>query len=121
VVHIISGAPFLFQATVVLLEIAIGLALIGGLFTFLAYLASIGLCLMFTLSAQAEPSILWFFFSGILFLGGAGRGTGLDHWVMPWLGNLWSRWGRMVHRRESPKGSLCRHGPGSLSPGHLNS
>jgi NADH dehydrogenase len=93
VVHIISGAPFLFQATVVLLEIAIGLALIGGLFTFLASLASIGLCLMFTLSAQAEPSILWFFFSGILFLGGAGRGTGLDHWVMPWLGNLWSRWG----------------------------
>jgi len=88
---IISKAPFLFQAALVMGEIFIGLALIGGLFTVLAALGSIALSVMFTVSAMATREIMWFFFSGILFLGGAGRGTGLDHWVMPWLKKQWNR------------------------------
>lgn len=88
---VISKAPFLFQAALVLGEIFIGLALIGGLFTVLAALGSIALSVMFTISAMATREIMWFFFSGILFLGGAGRGTGLDHWVMPWLKRQWNR------------------------------
>jgi len=87
----ISKAPFLFQAGLVLGEIALGLALIGGLFTVLAGLASIALSVMFTISAMATKEIMWYFFSGFVFLGGAGRGTGLDHWVMPWLKKLWNR------------------------------
>lgn len=86
---IISQAPFLFQASLVLAEVAIGLALIGGLFTFLSALVSIGLSLMFTISAMATKEIMWFFFSGIMLLGGAGQGTGLDHWVIPWFKKWW--------------------------------
>ncbi|MFP4364772.1 MAG: FAD-dependent oxidoreductase, partial [Spirochaetia bacterium] len=87
---IISKAPFFFQATVVLAEIAIGLALIAGLFTFLAALASIGLSIMFTISAMASKEIFWYIFAAIPMLGGAGKGSGLDHWVMPFCKKLWN-------------------------------
>lgn len=89
---LISKAPYLFQAGLVIGEVIIGLAFIGGLFTVLAALASIVLTIMFTISAMAEKEILWYFFSGILFLGGAGRGSGLDHWVIPWFKKQWNRW-----------------------------
>ena len=88
--NIITIAPFFFQASVVLAEIAIGLALIGGLFTFPAALASLALCVMFTISAMGGPEILWFAMAAIVMLGGAGRGFGLDHWVMPWLKRKWN-------------------------------
>lgn len=86
----VSQAPFLFQAGVVLTEVAIGLALIGGLFTFPAALVSLALCVMFTISAMSGPEILWYAAAAIVMLGGAGRGFGLDHWVMPWIKNLWN-------------------------------
>lgn len=86
----VSQAPYIFQAGVVLAEVAIGLALIGGLFTFPAALASLGLCLMFTISAMSGPEILWYAAAAIVMLGGAGRGFGLDHYVMPWLKDKWN-------------------------------
>jgi len=86
----ISQAPYIFQAGVVLTEVAIGLALIGGLFTFPAALVSLGLCVMFTISAMSGPEILWYAAAAIVMLGGAGRGFGLDHWVMPWLKQQWN-------------------------------
>ena len=75
---------------VVLGEVAIGLALIGGLFTFLASAGSIVLGLMFIMSGMATREILWYIFGSILLLGGGGKGLGLDHWVMPWIKNWWN-------------------------------
>ncbi len=82
--------PMFFQSVVVLAEIGIGLALIGGLFTFLASGASIVLGIMFILSAMAGQEILWYIAAAIVLLGGAGKGFGLDHWVMPAIKKWWN-------------------------------
>ena len=87
---IVSRAPFFFQVLIVLAEVGIGLALIGGLFTFPAAIVSIGLSLMFLIGAMAGKEILWYIAVSIVMLGGAGRGFGLDHWVMPWLQRWWN-------------------------------
>ncbi len=86
----VAKAPFLFQALIVLAEIGIGLALVGGLFTFLAAAASIGLCVMFIIGAMAGREIIWYIACAVVMLGGAGRAFGLDHWVMPWLQKWWN-------------------------------
>jgi NADH dehydrogenase len=82
-----------FQRMVVVMELGIGLALLAGLFTFLASAASAFLVVNFVLSAMGEWSILWHFFGAITLMGGAGRIFGLDYWVMPWInktiGNFW--------------------------------
>lgn len=83
--------PMFFQSVVVLAEIGIGLALIGGLFTFIASGASIILGIMFILSAMAGPEILWYIVAAIVLLGGAGKGFGLDHWVMPAIKKWWNK------------------------------
>jgi NADH dehydrogenase len=89
--NLVSKAPFFFQACIVLAEIAIGLALVGGLFTFIAAVVSIGLSLMFIIGAMAGREVLWYIAAAIVMLGGAGRAFGLDHWVMPWLQRQWNR------------------------------
>jgi NADH dehydrogenase len=80
-----------FQAFVVVVELLIGLAIFGGLFTWGAALVSIGLCLAFTLSGIFAWNQLWFVFAAILMLGGAGRSLGLDHWFVPFVKKLWKR------------------------------
>jgi len=87
----IEPNAYLFQASVVLMEIAIGLALIAGLFTVLASLGSIFLCFNFILSAMAGTEILWYIFAGIALFGGAGRAFGLDYYVIPWLKHWWRK------------------------------
>jgi NADH dehydrogenase len=87
----VSPFAFIFQAMVVIMEIGIGLALIGGLFTFLASLASIFMALNFILSAMAGKEILWYIFAGIALMGGAGRAFGLDYYVMPWIKKWWNK------------------------------
>lgn len=87
----VAHAPFLFQAGIVLAEVAIGLALMGGLFTFVAAAASIGLCIMFTIGAMSTKEILWFAVAAVVVMGGAGRGLGLDYWAMRWSQRLWNR------------------------------
>lgn len=90
---ILKPFGFYFQAMIVLAEIGIGLALIAGLFTFLASAASVFLCVNFILSAMAGVEILWYIAGSIALMGGAGRSFGLDYFVMPWLGkhisNFW--------------------------------
>lgn len=82
-----------FQRIVVLTEIAIGLCLIAGLFTFLASAASAFMTVNFIFSAMAGWDILWFTFGSIALMCGAGRTFGLDYYIMPWInkfvGNLW--------------------------------
>lgn len=87
----IAQAPFLFQASVVLMEIAIGLALIGGLFTVIASVGSMFLGFNFILSAMADWSILWYIIAPIAFIGGGGRALGLDYYVMPVLKRFWRK------------------------------
>jgi len=95
----IEPNAYLFQLSVVLIEVAIGLALIAGLFTILASLGSIFLCFNFILSAMAGTEILWHIFVGIAMFGGAGRAFGLDYYVIPWLKHWWRRtsWARRTH------------------------
>lgn len=79
----------LFQTSVVVVEVLIGLALIGGLFTFPAAGVSIILCFVFIFSGMFSWGQLWFIFAAIVMLGGAGRSFGLDHYTSPWLGKWW--------------------------------
>jgi NADH:ubiquinone reductase (H+-translocating) len=79
-----------FQILVVVAELGIGLALIAGLFTFLASAASVFFCLNFILSAMFGWDKVWFIFAGIACMGGAGRALGLDYYVMPWLKRWWN-------------------------------
>ena len=82
-----------FQTMVVGVECLIGLALIGGLFTFPAAGVSIIMCFVFIFSGLFSWSQVWFIFAAFLLLGGAGRTLGLDYWVQPWLKKWWNRTG----------------------------
>lgn len=82
------GSPF-FPAMMVF-ELAIGIALISGLFTWLAALGSIVISLVFIVSGVFAWNQLWIVFAAFLMLGGAGRSLGLDHWVMPALKRKWN-------------------------------
>ena len=79
----------MFQFMVTFMEIGIGLALIVGLFTFFASIASLGLVANFVLSAQTGWDILWFVFAAIALMGGAGGGFSLDYYVQPWIKKWW--------------------------------
>jgi NADH dehydrogenase len=80
----------LFQVMIVVVELGIGLALIGGLFTWIAAAVSIIMCFVFTFSGMFSWNQVWFIFAAFLMLGGAGRSFGLDHWVMPAIRNWWN-------------------------------
>jgi NADH dehydrogenase len=88
-----------FQTMIVVMEIGIGLALFGGCFTWLAAAASIGMCLVFTLSGMFAWNQLWFVFAAILMLGGLGRSFGIDYWLIPAIKRWWNgtRFARKWH------------------------
>jgi NADH:ubiquinone reductase (H+-translocating) len=90
---ILSASPllaFLLQAAVVIGQVGIGLALIGGCFTFLAAVVSILFSLMFIASGWGNPELLWYIAASLVMLGGAGRGFGLDHYLMPRIKHWWN-------------------------------
>lgn len=84
------------QIFIVVAEILIGLALIGGLFTTPASAASLILQAMFVTTTGLYLSTFWMVFAAIALLIGAGRTLGLDYWVMPALKRKWKniRWVR---------------------------
>ncbi len=87
-----SGSMQLFmQGFIVVAEIMIGLALIGGLFTFPAALLSIILQFMFISTTGLYLNTFWMLFAGIAVLVGSGRIIGLDYYVMPALKRQWNR------------------------------
>ena len=81
------------QAVIVLLELLIGLSLLGGLFTTPSSLASLVLLLMFTSTTGLYLSNLWMVFSAVAFLWGAGTIFGLDYYATPFLKRRWRRIG----------------------------
>ncbi|HEY9054925.1 MAG TPA: pyridine nucleotide-disulfide oxidoreductase, partial [Rectinemataceae bacterium] len=97
---IFAHLPFsLFQIMIVVMEMAIGLALFGGCFTWFAAVASIGMCVIFTFSGMFAWNQLWFVFAAIVMMGGAGRAFGCDYWVVPFFKKWWNgtRFARKWH------------------------
>ncbi|HBQ65014.1 MAG TPA: pyridine nucleotide-disulfide oxidoreductase, partial [Clostridiales bacterium] len=87
-----DGVTMVFQVLVVLAEIALGLMFLGGAFTFIASVLSIGLMLMFLTSTGVYAHTWWVFFGAFAAMGGSGRAFGLDHWIMPYLDRVWTSW-----------------------------
>ena len=79
------------QAFIVIAEILIGLALIGGLFTTPASAFSLVLQFMFVCTTGLYLGTFWMIFAAIAVLIGAGRTFGLDYYAMPALKKLWRR------------------------------
>ncbi len=80
-----------FQLVIVLAEIAIGLCLLGGLFTALASIASVALGAMIWMSGMAPFEMLWYMIAGIAMIGGSGSTFGLDYYVLPFLNKKWKK------------------------------
>ena len=78
-----------FQTMMVFAEIAFGLMLIAGLFTFIAAVATTGMTVAITLTGMSDASILWFFFGGIAMIAGAGSTLGLDYYILPVIKRWW--------------------------------
>ena len=79
------------QSFIVIAEILIGLALIGGLFTTPASALSLILQLMFVSTTGLYLGTFWMIFAAIAVLIGAGRTFGLDYYVMPLLKKGWRK------------------------------
>lgn len=79
------------QIIIVVAEILIGLALIGGLFTTPASGVSLALQFMFVCSTGLYLNTVWMLFAGVAVLIGAGRSLGLDYYAMPALKKGWKR------------------------------
>lgn len=77
------------QIVIVLLELAIGLGLMGGLFTFPSAAVSVILQFMFLSTTGLYLNGIWMVFASIAVLIGAGRTIGLDYYVGPFLKKHW--------------------------------
>lgn len=81
------------QYTIVVIEILIGLALIGGLFTMLSSGVSLVLQVMFACTTGLYLSTFWMIFAGIAVLIGGGSIFGFDYYVIPFLKSKWKKVG----------------------------
>ena len=83
-----------FQIAMVSGEIIVGLCLLGGLFTALASIMSVGMGIMIWVSGMAPVEMLWYMMAGIALIGGSGSQFGLDYYVLPILNKYWkkSKW-----------------------------
>ncbi len=88
-----DGTQIVFQTIIVLAELCVGLALMAGLFTFLASAVSLVLQMMFMTSTGLYMESWWMFFGGIATLVGAGGVLGLDYYVIPALKRWWKKTG----------------------------
>ncbi len=87
------------QAFIVIAEILIGLALIGGLFTTPSSALSLVLMSMFITTTGMYLSNFWMLFAAIVMLWGAGGIFGLDYYTTPFLKKVWKRlsWVRRLY------------------------
>lgn len=86
-----NSVQIFMQSFIVIAEILIGLALIGGLFTTPASALSLVLQIMFVCTTGLYLGTFWMIFAAIAILIGAGRTFGLDYYVMPYLKKLWRK------------------------------
>ncbi len=85
------GVQTAMQVFIVVSEILIGLALLGGLLTAPAAAFSLVLNFMFVTTTGLYLSTFWMLFAGVALLIGGGRIFGLDYYAMPGLKKLWKR------------------------------
>ncbi|MCG8452914.1 MAG: NAD(P)/FAD-dependent oxidoreductase [Spirochaetales bacterium] len=93
----VNHAPHFFQSGIVVFELLLGLALIGGAFTWLASAASFVFSLMLIMGAMTDASIFWYMAAALALMGGSGRILGLDYWLIPWLKRWWN--GRRIAQK----------------------
>ncbi len=86
-----DGMQIFMQTTIVVLEILIGLALIGGLFVTISAGGSLILQIMFISTTGLYLSTFWMIFAAIAVLIGGGRTFGLDYYAMPALARGWAK------------------------------
>lgn len=86
-----DGMQVAMQAFIVIAEILIGLALIGGLFTTPAAALSIILQFMFVCTTGLYLGTFWMIFAGIAVLIAGGRSFGLDYYVLPAMKEGWKK------------------------------
>ena len=86
-----GGLQLFMQRGIVIAEILIGLALMGGLFNFLSSAASLVLQVMFVCTTGLYLNTFWMIFAGVAVLIGGGRTLGLDYYAMPWLKKKWRK------------------------------
>lgn len=79
------------QVFIVVAEILIGLALIGGLFTTPATAFSLVLQVMFVCTTGLYLNTFWMIFAAIALLIGSGGILGLDYYAMPALKKAWKK------------------------------
>lgn len=103
-----DGLAMFFQILVVIMEIAVGLMLLGGVFSFAASAMSLGLLAMFVTSTGLYRDSWWMVFAAIAVMGGAGRAFGLDYYLIPWLNNIWESFWKNRRFRLFFKGGLDR-------------
>lgn len=103
-----DGIAMFFQVLVVILEIAVGLMLLGGAFTFVGSFISLGLMTMFITSTGLYEKSWWMIFASIATMGGAGRAFGLDYYLIPYLNNVWESFWKNRKFRLFFRGSLDR-------------
>ncbi len=88
-----DGVQLAMQIFIVVAEIAIGLSLLGGLFTFASSALSLILQFMFITTTGLYLNTFWMVFAGIAVLIGGGSIFGLDYYVIPWLKARWKKVG----------------------------
>ncbi len=86
-----NGVQVAMQAFIVIAEILIGLALIGGLFTTPAAGLSLILQFMFICTTGLYLGTFWMIFAGIAVLIAGGRSFGLDYYVLPAMKEGWKK------------------------------
>ncbi|CUX41070.1 NAD(P)/FAD-dependent oxidoreductase [Clostridium sp. C105KSO13] len=86
-----DGVQMAMQIFIVVMEILIGLALMGGLLTSPAAAMSLVLQFMFVCTTGLYLNTFWMIFAGIAVLIGAGRTFGLDYYAMPALKKWWRK------------------------------
>ncbi|MDR0909073.1 MAG: FAD-dependent oxidoreductase [Spirochaetaceae bacterium] len=97
---IMAQIPYMgMQIFVVVFEMCIGLAIIGGCFTWIMSAISVLMVLMFIFTGNFYWYNFWMLVAGIVMMGGAGRGLGIDNWLQPALKNWWNgtKFGRKHH------------------------
>ncbi|MGG5359697.1 MULTISPECIES: NAD(P)/FAD-dependent oxidoreductase [unclassified Enterococcus] len=87
-----NDVAMFFQKFMVFFEIALALALIAGLFTWLCSATTIVLVITFCLSGMFYWVNIWFIFVAFALMNGSGRALGLDRWVIPWLQKTIGSW-----------------------------
>lgn len=86
-----DGMQLFMQRFIVVLEILIGLALIGGLFAFLSSGMSLVLQFMFISTTGLYLDSFWMIFAAVALLVGSGHTIGLDYYAIPWLKKQWKK------------------------------